>query len=170
MPAQRREQIAGDWQRVPRRQFLVACQKALVGLRVSGNACAHLAVGLLDFVQQDDGVGVAPHGLRQLPALVVPNVAWRRADQPRNRVLLRIGNHTIVSPFVCRTVRVVQTHSSARGCAGVQCRLAARGRSPSVMVGTRNSKSHMQATALSQAPLELCKLTQLLLRHKTTEH
>ena len=45
-----------------------------------------LGVGLLDLVEQDHGVRPPAHGLGQLPALAVADVAGRRADQPRHRV------------------------------------------------------------------------------------
>ena len=50
-------------------------------------------MGLLDFVQQDHGVGTAPDGLRQLPPLVVADVARRGADQAGHRVPLHVFGH-----------------------------------------------------------------------------
>jgi peptide deformylase len=47
-------------------------------------------VRLLDFVEQDHGVGLAAHGLGELAALVVADVAGRRADHPRDAVLLHV--------------------------------------------------------------------------------
>jgi hypothetical protein len=41
-------------------------------------------VRLLDLVEQHHRVGPAPHRLGQLAALVVADVARRRADQPRD--------------------------------------------------------------------------------------
>ena len=50
-------------------------------------------VRLLDFIQQDDGVRVALDLLGQLPALFVTDVAGRRSDQFRHRVLLHVLRH-----------------------------------------------------------------------------
>ncbi|GIW09631.1 MAG: hypothetical protein KatS3mg061_0688 [Dehalococcoidia bacterium] len=52
-----------------------------------------LRVGLLDLVEQDDAVGLAPHRLGELAALVVAHVAGRRAHQPRNGVALHELGH-----------------------------------------------------------------------------
>ena len=48
----------------------------------------HVAVGLLDLVEQHHAVRPAMHGLGQPPALLVADVARRGADQPGHRVLL----------------------------------------------------------------------------------
>ena len=45
-------------------------------------------VGLLDLVEQDHRERTPPHLLRELAALLVPDVAGRGAEQPRDRVLL----------------------------------------------------------------------------------
>jgi hypothetical protein len=45
-------------------------------------------VRLLDFVQQDHAVRLAADGLGQISALLVPDVARRRADEPRDRMPL----------------------------------------------------------------------------------
>ena len=47
-----------------------------------------LGVRLLDLVEQDHGVALAPHGLGQLAALVEADVAGRRADQAADVVAL----------------------------------------------------------------------------------
>ena len=39
-------------------------------------------------VEEDDGVGPAADGVRELPALLEPDVAGRRADELGNGVLL----------------------------------------------------------------------------------
>ena len=53
----------------------------------------HVRVRLLDLVQQDHAVGLAAHELGQVAALLVADVARRRADQPRDRVpLLELGH------------------------------------------------------------------------------
>ena len=41
----------------------------------------HVGVGLLDLVEQHHAVGPAAHGLGELAALVVADVAGRRADE-----------------------------------------------------------------------------------------
>ena len=53
----------------------------------------HVRVRLLDLVEQDDRVRVPLHLLGELPALLVADVARRRADQLRNRVLLHVLRH-----------------------------------------------------------------------------
>src|SRR3954453_13838161 len=50
-------------------------------------------VRLLDLVEQQHAVGLAPHGLGQLAALVVADVARGRADQAADRVLLHVLGH-----------------------------------------------------------------------------
>ncbi len=45
-------------------------------------------MGLLDLVQQHHGVRLAPHGLGELTAFLVPDVAWRRSDESGDRVPL----------------------------------------------------------------------------------
>ena len=50
-------------------------------------------VRLLDLVEEHDRVRLAAHGLGELAALVVADVAGRRADQPRDRVLLHVLGH-----------------------------------------------------------------------------
>ena len=53
----------------------------------------HVGMGFFDFVEQDDGVRLAPDRLGQLAALVVADVSRRGADQPRDRVLLHVLRH-----------------------------------------------------------------------------
>jgi hypothetical protein len=50
-------------------------------------------MGLLDLVHEHDGVRLPAHGLGQLAALVVADVARRRADEPRHGVLLHVLRH-----------------------------------------------------------------------------
>ena len=52
-----------------------------------------LGVGLLDLVQQDAGVAAAAHGVGQLAALLVADVAGRRADEPGHGVALHELRH-----------------------------------------------------------------------------
>ena len=52
-----------------------------------------LRMGLLDLVEQDHAVGLAPHLLGELAALLVADVARRGADQPRHRVALHVLAH-----------------------------------------------------------------------------
>ena len=40
----------------------------------------HIRMGLFDFVQQDDAVGVTAYSLGQLTALIIAHIAWRGAD------------------------------------------------------------------------------------------
>ncbi len=48
----------------------------------------HVGVCLLDLVEQDHLVGPTPHRLGEHAALVVADIARRRADQAADRVLL----------------------------------------------------------------------------------
>jgi hypothetical protein len=50
-------------------------------------------VGLLDLVEQHDGVRTTPHRFGELTALLVADVAGRRADEPGNTVLLAVLAH-----------------------------------------------------------------------------
>ena len=52
-----------------------------------------VVMGLFDLVEQDDRVGPPPHGFGQLAALLESDVARRRADQPRDRMLLHVFRH-----------------------------------------------------------------------------
>ena len=53
----------------------------------------HVAVGLLDLVEQHHLVGTAAHRLGQHPALVIADVARRRADQAADGMLFHIFGH-----------------------------------------------------------------------------
>ena len=48
---------------------------------------------LLDLIQQDHRIGLAPHLFSQLTALLVPHIARRRADHTGHGVLLHIFGH-----------------------------------------------------------------------------
>ncbi len=52
-----------------------------------------VGVRLLDLVEEDDRVGAAADGLGELAALVVADVAGRRADEARDGVLLHVLGH-----------------------------------------------------------------------------
>ena len=53
----------------------------------------HVRMRLLDLVEQHDRIRLAPHGLGEIAALLVADVARRRADQPRDGVLLHELRH-----------------------------------------------------------------------------
>ena len=53
----------------------------------------HVRMRLLDLVEQDDRVRLAANQLGELAALVEADVAGRRADQARDRVLLHVLGH-----------------------------------------------------------------------------
>ena len=53
----------------------------------------HVGVGLLDLVEEHHGERLAAHGLGELAAFVVADVARRRADEARHRVLLHVLRH-----------------------------------------------------------------------------
>ena len=48
---------------------------------------------LLDLVEQDHLVRPPPHRFGERAALLVADIARRRADQPRDRVLLHVFRH-----------------------------------------------------------------------------
>ena len=50
-------------------------------------------MSLFDLIEQHDGVGLTPHGLRQLAAFVIADVSWRRSDQPGHGELLHVLRH-----------------------------------------------------------------------------
>ena len=52
-----------------------------------------VVVSFFDFVEQDHRVRAPAHGFSELPAFFVADVARRRADQPRDRVLLLVFGH-----------------------------------------------------------------------------
>ena len=53
----------------------------------------HIRMRLLDFVEQHHRVRPPSHRLRQLPALVEPDISRRRANQPRHRMPLHVLAH-----------------------------------------------------------------------------
>ena len=53
----------------------------------------HVRMRLLDLVEQDDAVRVAPHGLGQVAALFIAHVSRRRTDQSRHGVFLHEFAH-----------------------------------------------------------------------------
>ena len=53
----------------------------------------HVRMRLLDLVEQHDLIGPPPHRLGERAALVVADIARRRADQARDRVLLHVLRH-----------------------------------------------------------------------------
>ena len=61
--------------------------------RICSSVLKTSGMGLLDLVEQDDRVGLAAHGLGQLPALLVADVAGRRAHQPADGVALLVLGH-----------------------------------------------------------------------------
>ena len=66
----------------------------------------HVAVGLLDLVEQNHRVGPTPHRLGQTSALLVAHIARRGADQSRDRVLL----HELAHVDADHRVLVVEEH------------------------------------------------------------
>ena len=67
---------------------LAVCEAAIVkDLKEQSDEFARR---LLDLVNEDDAVRLAPHVFRQLPARVVPDVARRGTDESRDRVFLRV--------------------------------------------------------------------------------
>ena len=70
---------------------LAICQPPLIEHLQEG--VPHLRIGLLDLVEQDHRVGIAAHGLGQLAALVIADVAGRRADEPGDAVALHVFGH-----------------------------------------------------------------------------
>src|SRR5204862_6373025 len=52
-----------------------------------------VGMGLLDLVEEYDRERLAPHGLGELAALLVADIARRRADQPADGVLLHVLAH-----------------------------------------------------------------------------
>ena len=65
--------------------------------RPSSSTCKqdveHVRMRLLDLVEQHDLIGPPAHRFGQRAALVVADIARRRADQPRDRVLLHVFGH-----------------------------------------------------------------------------
>ena len=53
----------------------------------------HVRMRLLDLVEQDDLIGPPPHRLGERAAFVVTDIARRRADQARDRMLLHVFRH-----------------------------------------------------------------------------
>ena len=53
----------------------------------------YVRMRFLDLIKQHNGVGVPPHLLGQLSALIVPDIAGRRADHLRDIELLHILRH-----------------------------------------------------------------------------
>ena len=53
----------------------------------------HVRVRLLDLVEQNDSIRPTPHQLRQLTAVVVPDIPGWRADQPRHLMPFAVLGH-----------------------------------------------------------------------------
>ena len=53
----------------------------------------HIGMRLLDLVEQHDLIGPPPHRLGERAALVIADIARRRADQPGDRMLLHVFRH-----------------------------------------------------------------------------
>ena len=53
----------------------------------------NIRMRLFDLVEEHDLVGPAPHSFRQRAALLVSDIARRRADQARNRMLFHVFRH-----------------------------------------------------------------------------
>ena len=62
-------------------------------------------VRLLDLVEEHDGVRMLPHGVDEQPALLEPDVAGRRADQPCDGVLLHVLAHVEADELVAEVQR-----------------------------------------------------------------
>ncbi|CAM2150949.1 hypothetical protein PT2222_250042 [Paraburkholderia tropica] len=62
----------------------------------------HIRVRLLDFVEQDHAIRLAAHGLGQITAFLVTDVARRRADQTRDAVLLHEFAHVDADEVILR--------------------------------------------------------------------
>ncbi|KOT22176.1 hypothetical protein DM52_2199 [Burkholderia mallei] len=62
----------------------------------------HVRVRLLDLVEQDHAVRLATHGFGQIAAFLVADVAGRRADQPRDAVLLHELAHVDADQMLFR--------------------------------------------------------------------
>ena len=93
----------------------------------------HIAVRLFQLVQQDDAVGPPPHLLRQDAALVVADVARRRADQARNGAWLHIFAHVDAhervlraEDAVCQRAAELRLAGSGRAGQKQRCRRALR--------------------------------------------
>ena len=52
-----------------------------------------IRVGFFYLVEEYDAVWPAAHGFSQLPAFIVAHIAWRRADEARDAVLLHVFAH-----------------------------------------------------------------------------
>lgn len=53
----------------------------------------HLAVGLLEFVEENNAVGAAAHCLCEGATLLVSDVTWGRSNEPTNGELLHVLGH-----------------------------------------------------------------------------
>ena len=60
---------------------------------------------LFDLVEQHDAVRMRAHGVDELAALLEADVAGRRADQPRDRVLLHVLAHVEADELVAELDR-----------------------------------------------------------------
>jgi hypothetical protein len=53
----------------------------------------HLGVRLLDLIEQHDAIGSASDGFGELPALLIADIAGRRADEAGDGVALHVFTH-----------------------------------------------------------------------------
>src|SRR3546814_6417065 len=72
----------------------------------------HVGVGLLDLVEQHHREWLAPHGLGELAALLVADVAGGRAHQPGDGVLLHVLRHVEADHGVLVAEQRSEEHTS----------------------------------------------------------
>src|SRR6478735_2042803 len=70
---------------------------------------------LLNLIEQDHRVRLAPHGLGQLTALLVADVTRRRADKPGDRMTLHKLGHVDLYQVVFRAEHELGEHLGDEG-------------------------------------------------------
>ena len=119
---------------------LAICHAAIV--KYLKQYVEYVRMGLLDFVEQDHGIGLAANRLGQIPALLIADITGGRANQPGYRVLFHELGHVDADQMILG----IEQERSQRF---AQLRLAHSGR-PQKQEGTirpvRVGKSRTRAT------------------------
>src|SRR5262249_15553808 len=58
-----------------------------------------VAMGFLDLIKQDHGIGAPSNGLGELTAYFISDIAWRRSDKASDGMFLLIFRH--IDPYQC---------------------------------------------------------------------
>ena len=119
----------------------------------------HIRMGLLHLVEQDDAVRFSPHRFRQLSALIIAHISWRRSDQSGYGMLLHVlahvdPDHVVLIVKQAFRQRLGKLRLSDAGGAEEQERTDGLGRILNAGLGADNGLRHLfHALVLADDPL-----------------